>query len=113
VVVAVARDVMSGQPQSPDGHRLTLVQRDGRAQRGVRGQEGAGLLERPFVAVGVIGVTVGIDDVGNRQTLCVRALDEYLWGVRGINEHALTRVAVAKHVTEVAITAGANLLEDE
>src|SRR5688572_6419359 len=61
----------------------------------------------------MIRMTMGVDDVRDRERLRLGPLHERLWRVGGIDQHADPRFAVAEHVSEVAVAPGPNLFEDE
>ena len=90
-----------------------VVERQIRVEQRVRGQDRAGQGERAVVAVDVIGMTVGVDHVRDRQALRASPLHEDVRSIRRIDQHAGPCLTVTQQVAEVSIAAGTNLLEDE
>jgi hypothetical protein len=79
----------------------------------VSGKPGLRECQRLLVPVHMIGMTVRVDDVGDRKVLRSRAFDEDVRRVRRIDQHCLAGVAIAKQVPEVAVAAGSDLFENQ
>jgi hypothetical protein len=58
-------------------------------------------------------MAMGVEDVGDLQTLGDRSFDHGFGGVGGVDEKTGARFAVADEVAEVAVSAGPDLFEDE
>src|SRR5688500_10653869 len=73
----------------------------------------AGQPGRALIAVGVVGMAVGVDDVEDGEPLFARTLDERVRRIGGIDQDGLPRGPVAEEVAEVAVAAGPYLFEHQ
>ena len=69
--------------------------------------------DRLIIAVDVVRVPVGVDNVRHAEVLLPRALHQHLWGVRRVDQDRDLRLPVAEQVAKVAIASCADLFEDE
>jgi hypothetical protein len=72
-----------------------------------------GQRDRLIVAVDVVGVTMGVDDVRDREVLFAGAIHQHFRRVRRVDQHRMPGLTIAQQVAEVAIAARAYLFEHE
>ena len=113
MIDAVARHVVGSQTQFADAQRRPIVQGHIWPQHRVRCEGSASQRQCPLVAVRMIRMAVGIDDVSDRERLRASPFDEDLRRIRRIDQHPGSGFAVTEQVAEVAIAAGSDLFEDE
>ena len=113
VIVAVSGHVVRDEAKRSDRELLAVAQRHIWAQHGVSGEPSVRECQRLLVTVHMIGVTVRVDDIGDRKVLRSRTFDEDVRRVRRIDQHRLAGRTITKQVPEVAIAAGSNLFENE
>ncbi len=113
-VLGVPGGVQDGQLLFAQRQPGVMGQRDarGRIRVPVRQGSGSGELPQPFVAVGVVMVAVGVQDVAHRQAVIDRRLIDPVGPVGRINQSGLPPFTISHHVGEIAITTRFYLFDD-
>ena len=115
VVRRVPRHVEAVERQRADRQQRAVVERDARVDRtgGMRGHRRPGQSHGLGIALRVVGVSVGVDDVRYRESLRRGPLGQHRRRVRGIDQDGGPSVAVAEEVAEVPVAAGADLFKNK
>jgi hypothetical protein len=115
VIHRVAGRVEETEVERANRDRVAVVQPQIHMRRNIRVRRDRrlGQRHRLLVAVDVIRVPVGVDDVRDLHPLLARTLHERLGGVRRIDHDRLLRLPIAQQVAEIPVAAGPDLFEHQ